>query len=242
MKPIKVVWAMVSYGAMPFPAVYASHIRVVAYASRHFTVVGPEGSKIAGVGATDRTYTHQAENQVALDFLAIEDATHIMMVEQDMILPDDALVKLAALDKPIASGLYFLRNGRGQPCLYIKTFTPADNPYPHAPVTAFPTDRPFQMDPRGGGCVGLGCVLIKREVFEKVPEPWFDLKAKGYGSDMFFATKVRQAGIPVWVDPTVRCDQIDYVVVGFDDYLKRIQEDPGFQASGAIVAAPEVLV
>jgi hypothetical protein len=241
---VKVVWGMIAYGPFPYAPVYTSHMRAIAYASRSFTVdyrdLRPD-SKIVGVGSSDRMYTHSAENQAVEDFLGIDGATHLFLTEMDMVLPDDTLPKLVALDQPIASGLYFLRSGRGQPCLYIKTITPADNPYPHTPVTAFPTERPFPLDPRGGGCPGLGCVLIRRDVFERVPRPWFDLKADGYGSDMYFYTKVREAGIPVWVDPTIQCDQMDTNVVGFKDYLKRCQEDPRFPGSGAVVNIAEVL-
>lgn len=236
MTPVNVIWGMVAYGPYPYSPVYSSHMRAIAYASRVFTTDFRE-AKIGGVGATDRVYTHSGENMTVEDFLSVPDATHLFLTEMDMVLPLDTITKLVALDKPIASGLYFIRRGRGQPCLYAKSLTPADNPYPHSPVTLFPTDRPFQMDPIGGGCPGLGCVLIKREVFETVPYPWFDLKESTYGSDMYFYTKVRNARIPVWVDPSVRCDHMDYTQATFADYEQRVQEDPNWRSSGFIIGA-----
>lgn len=219
---IKIVWGMVAYGPFPYAPVYTSHMRAIALASRHYATVFSDGSKIAGIGSTDRTYTHSAENAVVRDFLSIPDATHLFLTEMDMVLPDDTLVKLAALDQPVASGLYFLRGGYGQPCLYKKTFTTKENPYPHTPVSIFPTDKPFYLDEQGGGCPGVGCVLIRREVFEAIEPPWFDLKENFYGSDMYFFTKVRDKGFQVWIDPTVRCSHMDYVAWDFDDYARRL--------------------
>jgi hypothetical protein len=221
-RPVKVVWGMVAYGPFPFAPVYRSHMRAIAYASRHFATEFVEGSKIAGVGSSDRAYTHSAENAVVRDFLAIEDATHLFMTEMDMVLPDDILPKLLALDKPVASGIYFLRNGYGQPCLYKKVFINKQNPYPHTPVSIFPMDRPFCIDPKGGGCPGVGAVLIRREVFEAIEPPWFDLKENAYGSDMYFFTKVGEKKFQVWVDPRVRCGHMDYVEWDFEDYVNRL--------------------
>ena len=149
-----------------------------------------------------------------------------------MILQSDAIIKLLALDQPIAAGLYHLRNGRGQPCLFQQVLTSRENPYVFSPVSSFPLTEPFRIDH-----AGFGCVLFRREVFEhpKMPFPWFDLKAKMYGSDMYFYTKAKQAEIPIWVDPTVRCDQIDYKVETFDDYQKRLVEDPKYAQSGVII-------
>lgn len=228
----RIAWGMTGYGPI-FPVVYSSHLQAIAYASRSLTV--DHLGEMSAVGATDRMYTHAAENQLVKDFLLEPSWTHLFLTESDMLLPKDTLLKLLALDQPIASGLYFLRGGTGQPCLYIKSLTPVDNPYPHAPVRLFPTDRPFLLQPGGGGCAGLGCVLIQRSVFERIAFPWFDLKESHYGSDMYFYTKVREAKIPVWIDPTVRCDQIDYVVARFADYEAKVKEDPTFAVVGAVV-------
>lgn len=234
----KVSWGMIAYGPFPFAPVYVSHLSAIAHAAEKLALRG-DGSRIHFVGSSDRTYTHSSENQAVQEFLAT-DSTHLFLTEMDMVLPTDTIVRLLDLDKPVASGLYFLRNGRGQPCLYAKGVTPVGNPYPHAPVTMFPTERPFKLGATGG-CPGLGCVLIRREVFETIGLlPWFDLKAAdgrgaGHGSDMYFYTLVRDHGFEVWVDPHVRCGHMDYTEVTFDDYARRLKEDPAFAASGYII-------
>ena len=230
-KDVNVVFASTAYGPLWAPAV-SSWLRAVGYASRHFTV--SHLGLLGGVGVSDRQYTHASQNALAKDFLDDERFTHLFFTEMDMILPPDAIVKLLELDKPIAAGIYFLRHGNGQPCLFQKILTSKENPWVHSPVTGFPLTEPFRVDNPG-----LGCVLFKREVFAKLEEPYFDLAAKKYGSDMYFYSKVKWAGVECWAHPGVMCDQIDYKVEQFADYLKRMKEDPKYVGSGVILGTTE---
>lgn len=237
----RIFFASTNYGPMWKPVV-ESWLSVVGYTSRQFALSfdWPRGrADLTGAAITDRMYTHSAENALIKSFLMAEPKlTHVFLTECDMILPHDTITKLLALNKDCATGVYFLRGGKGQPCLYTKTFTTRDNPYTHSPVTAFPLDTPFALDPNGhGGCPGLGCVLIRREVFEAVEFPWFDLKESNYGSDMYFWTKVRDKQFDVWVDPTVRAYQIDYQVDGYEQYEERMKHDPGFANTGVVIGA-----
>ena len=228
---INVAFSSTCYGPLWAPAV-DSWLKVVGYTARQFAI--QQIGKIGGSGLTDRQYTHSAENQLVEDFLHDETFTHLFMTEMDMILPPETIVKLLALDKPIAAGIYFLRNGRGQPCLFQKVLTSRENPYVHSPVTAFPTTEPFRVDNPG-----LGCVLFKREIFAQLQEPYFDLSAKKYGSDMYFFSKVKWAGIECWAHPGVMCDQIDYKIETFSDYQQRLKEDPAYAHSGVVLGTSE---
>jgi hypothetical protein len=159
-----------------------------------------------------------------------------------MILPHDAIVKLAALDKDMASGVYFLRSDNqqdsGQPCLFKRAvLSPEDRnergpeaDYLHSQVHLFPENAPFRVD-----CAGLGCILIKRKVFETLAEPWFDLKANSYGSDIYFSKHAADAGFELWADPTVLCGQIDYYEATIDDYHWQLEHDPTFISRGFII-------
>ena len=244
MRSINVAFTATAYGPLWAPAV-ASWLRVVGYTAREYAI--QQVGKIGGIGVTDRTYTMTAENSLVKESLANPDFTHIFMTEMDMILPPDTITKLLALDKDMASGLYFLRSdiqaGRGQPCLYKKAplreatdqAKRSFNPYYHTPVTLFNKNDPFQVD-----CAGLGCVLFKREVFEKLEYPWFDLKAGtdvkiGYGSDMYFYHHARKAGFELWVDPSVQCKQIDYYETDIEDYNWQLENNPHFASIGFII-------
>jgi hypothetical protein len=225
--PVKIAFASTNYGPMWRPVV-ETWLRCLAYTQRHLVREGL--GEIAGVGITDRMYIHSADNTLVQDFLADESFTHLMHVESDMLLPDACIVDLLALDKPMASGIYFLRNGNGQPCLYRRTVSMPGNSYGMTPVSIYPQDRPFLLK----GCPGLGCILFKREVFAQLDFPWFDLKENHYGSDLYFFTNALNKGIELWVDPRVQCGQIEYKVWTHDDYRQRILADPTFGAQGFI--------
>ncbi len=234
-KKIRVAWMCPNYGPI-FSQVYASHLSVIAYASRYLTV--ERMGDVPLVGATDRMYLHSAANECVRQALAEPSITHVFWTESDMILPNDTIIRLLKVGKPIAAGVYFLRGGTGQPCLFKKTpLETKENPYLHTPIAIYDERGPFKVD-----CPGMGCVLIATDVFRKIEEPWFDLKANdvgkknGYGQDLYFYTKVRWAGVEVWVDPGVICDQIDTHVVGYSDYRRRLAEDKGIGSGGFISA------
>src|SRR5262245_55237982 len=116
----RIVWGLTGYGPLPYPSVYTSHMCAAVYAANRFRTEFLDGqSGRLSAYATDRMYTHSAENFLVQRFLKETDGTHLFMTELDMVLPIDTLPKLLALEKPVASGLYFLRGGTGQPCLYV---------------------------------------------------------------------------------------------------------------------------
>lgn len=236
MSDVKVAWVMPTYGPIWAPA-YTSHMKAIAYASRYFTV--SDLGSVCGIGATDRMTLDAAEVCLIHDVLEDASFTHVFWTESDMLLPTNCLPRLMDLDKEIASGLYILRaptpESAGQPCLFVKHVTPADNPYVHTPVTIFPTDAPFRLN----GCPGFGCALMKTSIFANLPKPYFSIVNGKHGSDMYFYTNCLNAGIEVWVDPRVRCTQIDYFEVSFEDWLKRMREDKQWASGGYILNAME---
>src|SRR5687767_4776976 len=109
---VNVAFTSTGYGPLWATAV-SSWLRAIAYASRHFTV--QHVGKIGGGGVTDRQYTHMAENQLVVDFLAHPEMTHLFMTEADMVLPPDtipALLETMDDDRHMVSGVYFLRAQR----------------------------------------------------------------------------------------------------------------------------------
>lgn len=242
----KVCFGVTSYGAMWAPAV-ETWLRVIGYTSRYLTVESL--GKVAGIGLTDRMYTSAAGNRLVEGMLAQPDATHLFLTEVDMLLPDDCIIKLLACDQDIVSGVYFLRAQEplmlGQPCLYRQVvlqaqrhLTEGTRPYSQSPVTLFPQETPFKLgDERAAGCAGLGCVLIKRRVFEKMAPPWFRVLENRAGSDLYFYRHAYEAGFDLWVHPQVQASQIDYYITGIEDYRARVELDPTFAGAGYIIGS-----
>lgn len=121
-------------------------------------------------------------------------ATHVLYIDSDMRFPKDALDRLLAHDKPIVAANYATRR------------------FPIHSV-AFANDETFETvttEPDSTGlqsvaAVGMGMFLVKREVFEKLPAPWFMIgyqpKTGAYsGEDIYFCRKARQQGFEVLID------------------------------------------
>lgn len=118
--------------------------------------------------------------------------THILWLDSDMTFPTHTLQALLSHDKDIIA------------CNY-STRVP-----PHRPV-AFKSEN--DLDARisnGTGiqkifAVGMGCMLVKRKVYEEMKKPffsitWNDNYTNLVGEDIYFCTKAKEHGYEVWLD------------------------------------------
>lgn len=223
------MFACPTYGPIHGRA-YASHITAIGSLAKNGYVVKPHI-----VCVTRKMGLAAASNEMVKVAIA-SNVDYIFWTEQDMILPHDAITKLLAhaikynLDG--VSGVYFLR-GTSEPCLYVpipENWT--DNKYAHSRLSTFPVNSLFPI-----GCPGVGCALFKRETFEKLEYPYWQDKAGqgGHGTDIYFYTKMREAGMQMWADSSVICDQIDEdepTVYNLDSYQKWLHSD---QSKGGFV-------
>ena len=61
--------------------------------------------------------------------------------------------------------------------------------------------------------IGTGCMLIKTEVFEKIPKPWFktvDTATWQMNDDIWFCQQVREAGFKILADGNSLCTHFDW--------------------------------
>lgn len=210
-----IMWAMPVYGNI-HRLVYESHISAMGALTKNKDV------RIEVVAVTNKMGLASAENEIVRASKKTK-PDFIFWTEMDMILPTNCVVNLfESIEKQnveIMSGVYFLR-GSGQPCLFKRWDKKGENEYAHSPFLTFPKDRIFPCD-----CPGMGCVLMKSSVFDKINEPWFDDRENGCGTDIYFYTNAAKKGIQAWVDPRVICDQIDEDEPkrwGIEDYVKWI--------------------
>jgi hypothetical protein len=125
-------------------------------------------------------------------------ATHILFLDSDMTFPEDAFHRLFSRNEPLVAANYVKR------CL------------PTLPNAVNMTKTALYTDDDSTGLeqassVGMGMCLIKSEVFDAMPRPWFDTywftdpdekpaKMRMIGEDVFFCHKATHAGHPLWID------------------------------------------
>lgn len=136
--------------------------------------------------------------------MALEDknVTHLLWLDSDCIVedpadPNEALRRLLAINVPIVSGLYRAKKAKGN--------------YPYAMWAKHPTAEHGYIDiPQWTGnfinadAIGLGFCLCKREVFEKIPPPWFVWDKPSPSEDFAWCEKVRKAGYEIKVYTDVK--------------------------------------
>lgn len=149
---------------------------------------------------------HDYARNCAVRALLQSDCTHLMMVDSDIIPPEGAIDKLLALDSPIVTGVYRVIGGSSIEWAVLQK----DAAGKYRMIKELNKVNPFAVD-----AAGAGCLLIKREVFETIPWPWFKWVEFADGSqmseDVFFFDKASAAGITAICDPSVKCDHFKNV-------------------------------
>jgi len=151
-----------------------------------------------------------ARNAIVEEFLHGEakDCTHLFFIDSDTIPPQDAIYKLLAHNKDIVSGITAIvdhdeklkDNESGG---YYKKWNCVGMDEKHVkPHTGL-------LPVKGAGG---SCLLIKREVFEKIEEPYFRFvyqddngKKVLVSEDIYFIAKALGKGIQTYADTSVVC-------------------------------------
>lgn len=135
-----------------------------------------------------------ADQRQKLAWLALRgEADYVLFLDSDMRFPPDLLERLIAHDKDIVACNYATRR------LPVRTVAFSD----------FSTAECIYSDDREGleevDAIGMGAMLVKTEVFKKLPRPWFNiswLPSGGIwvGEDIYFCKLAQAHGFKVWVD------------------------------------------
>jgi len=135
-------------------------------------------------------------------FLKSNDLTHLFLLDSDLEPPLDCIERLLALNAPLAGGCYpvFMLQGLRWALLN------ADSDRLYRLLEWLPSqDEPFEVD-----AGGAGCLLIRRDVFDKVKWPWFKWvefeDGRQESEDVFFFRKCNEAGYRVIIDPQIICN------------------------------------
>lgn len=137
--------------------------------------------------------------------------THLLFIEEDMLVPKDALIKLLNLDADVAYGLYCFRRPP-----FMWNAAAALDPNKLVWYSYSNGQKDFINQQFGNSLpvdgLGFGCTLIKREVLEKVEFRinWEHTHPNGEPShsDVYFACDCIENGFIQICDTSVLCGHI----------------------------------
>ena len=161
-----------------------------------------------------------ARNRIAADALNAH-YDFVLMVDNDISLPQDALKNLLEHDADFVMGYYLNRYARGEN-RYTTLYKPGWGwtMFDAAELKQLREHGKHLIEVNGGG---MGCALLRTGVFERVQFPWFkwtDMSFDRYdaadvyecsdrfqsgGEDINFCNKCREAGIAIYADTRVAC-------------------------------------
>ena len=148
---------------------------------------------------------------------------YLMMVDNDVVVPEDALLNLLDDARDVCLGYYAHRDddniyrGRTSVC---KLYQPDGQPWFNYPLESeYTADEMKELREQGeykiqihGG--GMGCALIKTDLFWELQYPWYDWvnyadSNRGMLSeDLYFCEQCKANDIPVFTDTRVGCGHI----------------------------------
>ena len=147
-----------------------------------------------------RVTIQHARNLIVSKALELN-CTHVLFIDDDMIFPQDAAIRLLEHDRDIVCGLAFQRKKPHMPCIFRNVI---DNDEQQIYPMEIVKQGLFEID-----ACGSAFVLIKTDVFRKLEEPWYVWGDKtlgvyvdkgGLGEDISFSLKAKRAGFEVFCD------------------------------------------
>jgi len=130
-----------------------------------------------------------------------EGCDYLFFIDSDVLIEDGQLERLLYHNKDVVTGVYYQR-------------IPPYNPLPRKKVSKnlYVPIEPDGQDIIDIDGVGLGCILIKMDIFDKIRYPWFEFKYhRDHGKwsqlseDLNFCQKLQDIGVRICCDQTVQC-------------------------------------
>lgn len=170
-------------------------------------------------------YAPNADAAVARNILANNfNGDYIFFVDDDVIPPMNAIEKLYSHNKDIVAGLYFSRREPFFPQIYETTKVEGkEQTGRYDAIFDIPQDQLIEVD-----ACGFGCILIKKEVFDKLETPFFQFipgteKQLQVSEDYYFCKKAKDAGYKIYCDTSIKCKHIGTTFIG-EEYWEASKE------------------
>lgn len=203
---MKLVLAVPTYG--PTEPEANRHLRVaIMHAANH-------GVTWAGDASPNRMKFDASRNASVVSVLesadeGVRSADAILWIDSDVVLPPDAITRLAHAEKDFVCGIYVQRELPHFPL--IATYDARGDTFHW--LQRWPANVIAPID----GC-GFGCVLTSLTMLRAMDAPWFTFEK--FSEDFDFCLRARRAGYQLFVDTGVLCTHLrDPKGAGLDDFL-----------------------
>jgi hypothetical protein len=162
----------------------ASFANLVAFTQR-------EGV-LTGLVTVEMAYVDRARNAIVTQALQL-DATHLFWLDQDVVVPPDAVMRLLAHGEPVAAGIYRRRSEPHEMLAYeLEPFR----------MLELPLDTTVRVPG-----IHMGCTLVATWVYRRLEGDWYR-DSPEQGEDVWFCRRLAELGLDVLVDTSVRCGHI----------------------------------
>jgi len=124
-------------------------------------------------------------------------ADYMLWLDSDMVFPATTAVRLLAHNEPVVAGNYIRRQKPYKGVAYKKIGD---------------WEKPLSFDIQDElvsvAGVGMGCLLIKTDIFKELSKPWFDFQWTPssndfLGEDMYLCQKITAAGYSIKIDTMI---------------------------------------
>lgn len=190
---------------------------------------------------TEAVYLPQAMRH-ALEELKDKEWERLVVIEQDMILPKDALLKHALHTDDIVGSVYFQHAPPyALNCMFADPTNPERMGTPRAPLVKAMLTKPALYK---CASVGMGCTSIARRVFENWDKnlPYFRTDYVGrtpgeddeaqwkfahgeVSHDVWFCKEAIRQGFEVFLDTSIHCDHLTEGWVNANHYMTANAEE-----------------
>ncbi len=192
-----------------------------------------EGQRIEQViGIQSGPKIDDARNELFKAWLTGTKAYKFLMLDTDMVPPEDIVRRFLGHNKDIVGGLCFAGTGSTtvKPVIHVVRKDENDSPVIEI-LWDYPLDQLLEVDATGGACM-----MISRKCAEAVwearglahPMPWF---AHGMhngvriGEDVAFCLTAKKVGFKVFVDTGLEVPHIKSFSMGQQDYVRSLMNE-----------------
>lgn len=140
-----------------------------------------------------------------VEMAQVNECEYLLMLDDDMVVPQNLIQRLLAHKKDIMGALYYQRGGAYHPVLMHRAsgkdgLEGIDFIHHFDKRLIHPGLYEFDI-------IGGGCLLFKTEVFEKLPKPYFWIDGV-IGTDVHICIALKKAGFRVWADTTLELGHV----------------------------------